>query len=143
MAGDGAKGSSFGRLTGLGSTLGILAESPSSIAKPLSSDSSDERPQNPTSQVSDTVAMAKPLIVDVRTQEEWDEGHLQSAVHIPHDEISDEIAKHAKDKQRKIVLYCRSGGRAGVALQALKKLGYTNVENGGGLKDVKGRFEDD
>ena len=62
MAGDGAKGSSFGRLTGLGSTLGILAESPSSIAKPLSSDSSDERPQNPTSQLSDTVAMAKPLI---------------------------------------------------------------------------------
>ncbi len=86
-------------------------------------------------------AMAKPLIIDVRTQEEWDEGHLQSAIHIPHDEIADEIAKHAKDKQRKIVLYCRSGGRAGVALQALKKLGYTNVENAGGFNDVKKRFK--
>ncbi len=85
--------------------------------------------------------MGKPLIIDVRTQEEWFEGHLENAVHIPHDEIADEIAKFSDDKGQRIVLYCRSGGRAGRALQALKKLGYTNVENAGGFDDVKKRFK--
>jgi len=129
-------------MTGTYHYIAILAQKELFPAEPK------KKPKNPKSKAEATglprkadAAMAKPLIVDVRTQEEWDEGHLQSAVHIPHDEISDEIAKHAKDKQRKIVLYCRSGGRAGVALQALKKLGYTNVENAGGFNDVKKRFK--
>lgn len=82
-------------------------------------------------------AAMKPLIIDVRTQDEWDEGHVGSAIHIPHDEIGDEIAKHTKDKNRKIILYCRSGGRAGVALRTLKAMGFTNLENAGGYDDVK------
>ncbi len=86
-------------------------------------------------------AAAKPLIIDVRTEEEWDEGHIGSAIHIPYDEIGDEIAKHEKNKSRKIIVYCRSGGRAGMALKTLKGLGYTNVENAGGYEDLKGKLK--
>jgi len=83
------------------------------------------------------VSAVKPLIIDVRTEEEWSEGHIEKALHIPYDEIGEEIAKHAPNKRREIILYCRSGGRAGIALKTLKGLGYQNVKNAGGYEDVK------
>ena len=77
------------------------------------------------------------LVVDVRSQQEWDDGHLDYATHIPVDKVTDEIAKHAKSKEQPIYLHCRSGGRAGRAKRALEKLGYTNVKNLGGLEDAR------
>jgi len=77
------------------------------------------------------------LIVDVRSQGEWDEGHHERAVHIPLDEVAEKIGAHADSKATKIVTYCARGGRAGKAKQELEELGYTNVENAGGLDDVQ------
>ena len=82
-----------------------------------------------------------PLIIDVRSKDEWDSGHIASAVHIPHTQIGDRITEHAKSKDQKIILYCRSGGRAGKALETLKSMGYTNVENAGGYEDIKDKYK--
>lgn len=81
------------------------------------------------------------FVIDVRTQREWDAGHVSQAVHIPHTEISDRISEVTEDKAAKIVLYCAVGGRAGIAKTKLEELGYTNIENAGGYDDVKERFE--
>ena len=78
--------------------------------------------------------------IDVRTQEEWESGHLEQAVLIPHGEIADRIGEVTSDKDAKIVLYCRSGGRAGRAKEALEGLGFTNVENAGGYEDIKDSY---
>lgn len=75
--------------------------------------------------------------IDVRTDKEWQEGHLEGAVFIPHTEITDKIASLTTDKNTPIKLYCRSGGRAGMAKKELEKMGYKNVTNVGGLKDAK------
>ena len=80
------------------------------------------------------------IVIDVRSKEEWDTGHVESAVHIPHTEIADRIAEVTENKEAKIVVYCRVGGRAGMAKEALEAQGFTNVENGGGYDDVKDRF---
>ncbi len=82
-----------------------------------------------------------PLVIDVRSDEEFAQGHVQDAIHIPHTEIADEIEKHAECKQCQVLLYCQAGGRAGKAKKKLVELGYTNVENLGGLEDARKRLE--
>lgn len=79
----------------------------------------------------------KPLWVDVRTQAEFDAGHLQDAVLIPYDVISTHIGKLAKNKNQPINLYCRSGRRAEIALRTLERLGYTNIQNLGSYDTLK------
>ena len=81
------------------------------------------------------------IVIDVRSEDEWNSGHVERAVHIPHTEIADRISEVTDDKSAKIVLYCAVGGRAGVPKTKLEELGFTNVENAGGFDDVKGRFE--
>lgn len=85
-------------------------------------------------------AEASTIVIDVRSKEEWDTGHVETAVHIPHTEIADRIGEVTEDKDAKIVVYCKVGGRAGIAKESLEGLGFTNVENGGGFDDVKDRF---
>lgn len=79
---------------------------------------------------------AKGVWIDVRSADEYNQGHLTGAVNITHTQISDKIASIAPNKDESIHLYCRSGSRANVALQELKKLGYTNVTNHGGYDDL-------
>ncbi|WP_202617301.1 rhodanese-like domain-containing protein [Roseimaritima sediminicola] len=81
------------------------------------------------------------LVIDVRSQNEWDDGHVAQAVHIPHTEIADQIDQHTTDKDRKIVVYCAAGVRAQRAKESLEDLGFTDVENAGGLDDVRQRYE--
>lgn len=80
------------------------------------------------------------FVIDVRSKSEWDDGHVEQAVLIPHTEIADRITEVTDDKDAKIVLYCAVGGRAGQAKTALEELGFKNVENAGGYDDVKDRF---
>lgn len=79
---------------------------------------------------------AKGIWIDVRSAEEFNSGHLQNAVNIPHDQIIEGIKSVSSDKSAPINLYCRSGRRAEVALNELKKAGYTNVTNHGGYDDL-------
>ena len=80
------------------------------------------------------------VLIDVRSAEEFASGHLQGAVNIPHDRITDEIGSVAADKSARIILYCRSGRRAETSLNALKAAGYENVSNYGGLEDAQMRL---
>ncbi len=80
---------------------------------------------------------AETVWIDVRSQAEFDAGHLDDTHHIPHTEIADRITALNLEKDTPIRLFCRSGGRAGVAEKALKELGYTDVENVGGIDNAK------
>lgn len=74
--------------------------------------------------------------IDVRTVQEYEAGHLPTAVNIPFDVIADNISAVTTDKNAPIHLYCKSGRRAGVALETLSALGYTNVTNEGGYEQL-------
>ena len=77
------------------------------------------------------------LLVDVRSEQEFKSGHLEGAVHIPHTEVAKRLAEFGPDKQRPIVVYCRSGGRSGKAQAVLQSNGFTKVVNGGGYQQLK------
>ena len=75
------------------------------------------------------------IINEARTQEEFDEGHIEGAILIPEYEISQRAEKELPDKDQLILVYCRSGRRSKIASQALVDLGYTNVKEFGGIID--------
>lgn len=77
------------------------------------------------------------LVIDVRTPEEFQSGHLDGALNIPHSEIESRISEISSSKDKTVVVYCRSGGRAGIAQAALVKNGFTKVINAGGYGDLK------
>ena len=80
-----------------------------------------------------------PLIIDVRSEDEYAYGAYPGAINIPLDEL-EYRASELTDKDRKIVLYCASGARSAYALQILKAMGFTNSENGGGLAKMMARY---
>ena len=75
------------------------------------------------------------IIIDARTQEEYDEGHISGAILIPEYEIADRAEMELPDKDQLILVYCRSGRRSKIAAEELVKLGYTNVKEFGGIID--------
>jgi len=75
------------------------------------------------------------IIIDARTQEEYDQGHIPGAILIPEYEIADRAEKELHDKNQLILVYCRSGRRSKIAAEELVKLGYTNVKEFGGIID--------
>lgn len=90
---------------------------------------SDELPQN----IEKTVA---PVIIDVRTITEWDLGHHPLAEHIEWQNILEGVNALGVQKNTSIILYCRSGNRAGKAMRLLQAEGYTNVHNGMNLEKL-------
>ena len=75
------------------------------------------------------------IILDVRTQEEYDEGHIPGAILISHEEITEKAEEVLTDKDQLILVYCRSGRRSKLAVEALAELGYTNIKEFGGIID--------
>ena len=75
--------------------------------------------------------------IDVRSPQEYAQGHLGGSVNIPHDQIREQIASLNLDKDADIYVYCKSGHRAGIALSYLQSMGYSNIKNVGGLDDAK------
>ena len=75
------------------------------------------------------------VILDTRTQEEYDEGHIPGAIVISHDEILQKAESVLTDKDQLILVYCRSGRRSKLAAEDLVKLGYTNIKEFGGIID--------
>ena len=69
------------------------------------------------------------MLIDVRSPQEFREGHLDGAISIPEYDIKKEIEKIVLDKNKNIVVYCSSGGRSKKAQKILNKLGYQNVYN--------------
>ena len=75
------------------------------------------------------------IILDVRTQEEYDQGHIPGAIVISHEEITEKAEDVLTDKEQLILVYCRSGRRSKIAAEALVELGYTNIKEFGGIID--------
>ena len=75
------------------------------------------------------------IILDVRTQEEYDEGHTPGAIVISHEEIEEKAEGVLTDKDQLILVYYRSGRRSKLAAEALVALGYTNIREFGGILD--------
>ena len=78
------------------------------------------------------------IIVDVRTKNEYDSGHIKGAINIPYDTINEEIEL---DKEKTILLYCKSGVRSSKAYKLLKELNY-NVIDLGSYENAKKMFND-
>jgi phage shock protein E len=77
-------------------------------------------------------------LVDVRTPAEFESGAIPGAINIPHTEIG--AAPPTEDRSARIIVYCRSGSRSGSAKSTLEQLGYTNVNNFGGIYRWEGEL---
>ena len=85
------------------------------------------------------MASQEVVVVDVRTREEYDVGHIENAVLVPNESIGSEMPEALPDKEATLLIYCRSGRRSGRrskdAAQKLLALGYQNVYDFGGVID--------
>ncbi len=75
------------------------------------------------------------VILDVRTQAEYDQGHIPGVIVIPDTEVKAKAEEMLPDKEQLILVYCRSGRRSKNAAQILAELGYTNIREFGGIID--------
>ena len=80
------------------------------------------------------------IILDVRTQKEYEEGHIPEAICIPNETIGTGEIEQLPDKKQMILVYCRSGNRSKQAAAKLVKLGYENVVEFGGIFDWTGEI---
>lgn len=93
-------------------------------------------PKIDVKKISDEVASGQAVLVDVRESHEWDAGHASGAIHIPLGKIA-EGATPTNDTNKKVYLYCASGGRSGMATNILSQRGF-KAENIGGLSAWRG-----
>lgn len=77
------------------------------------------------------------VVIDVRSDKEFAEGHIKDAKNLFFETIEKEIEKVVSDKNAKVILYCNTGKKSGTAADKLVKLGYTNVYNAEGVKQFK------
>jgi sulfur-carrier protein adenylyltransferase/sulfurtransferase len=86
----------------------------------------------------DLIDSGEPLVLDVREQDEWDEGHVPGAIHIPRGNLESRIERAEPDRSRPIVVYCAAGNRSAFAAKTLEELGYEDVVSlAGGYTDWK------
>ena len=84
------------------------------------------------------IESGEPVVVDVREQDEWDEGHIPGAVHVPRGHLESRIERLAPDPARPVVIYCSAGNRSAFAAKTLAELGYEDVVSlAGGFTDWK------
>ena len=75
----------------------------------------------------------KAIILDVRTPQEYKDGHIDKAINVPNEDINTTPPKELPDKNAEILVYCRSGHRSKQASDKLVKMGYTNIYDFGGI----------
>ena len=80
------------------------------------------------------------IILDVRRPDEFSAGHIPNAINVPNETIGTAEIPELPDKDRLIMVYCRSGRRSKEAAEKLVKLGYTNIVEFGGILDWKGEI---
>ena len=81
------------------------------------------------------------ILLDVRTFEEYHDGHIPGAINIANESIRTDEISELPDKNQRIYVYCRSGNRSKQAAKKLVKLGYTNIVEIGGIMDYHGAIE--
>ena len=80
------------------------------------------------------------ILLDVRTPQEYREGHIPGSKNVPLQEL-DKVDSVAENKDTMLYVYCRSGARSRQAVSILKHMGYTNVHNIGGIAAYSGKVE--
>ncbi|MCF0260842.1 MAG: rhodanese-like domain-containing protein [Erysipelotrichaceae bacterium] len=80
-------------------------------------------------------------LVDVRTPQEYANGHIPGAINIPNETIQTIPPKQLPDRQEKIYTYCQSGMRSRQAEAKLRRMGYTDVQNIGGISSYEGEVK--
>ncbi len=80
------------------------------------------------------------VLLDVRTREEFAEGHIPKSKNLPL-QVIDKAGKFIDNENVPVFVYCRSGGRSSMAQEMLKSMGYKNVKNLGGINGYNGRVE--
>lgn len=129
---------------------GVAAEATSDVAGEVSDVAAEESASSEQGsgyqQISQEEAMQMMeteddcLILDVRTPEEFAEGHIPEAVNIPNESIGDDVSNTLKDKDQILLVYCRSGNRSKQASSKLAMMGYTNVFEFGGINTWPGEI---
>lgn len=121
----------------LSSVLGALV-----IGLLLACDAGTPSPESggaPVSEISQQSLLNEPpegaIILDVRTPEEFSTGHVPNATNIPHDALGGRLGELGPDKHRDIVVYCKSGRRAGLATEVLAEAGFTRLHHLAGDMD--------
>ena len=89
----------------------------------------------------ETLLSVTSVIIDTRSAEEYAGGHLEGALLMPHATIGGMIEARVPDKKTTVLLYCRSGHRAEIALKTLVSMNYTHVENLGGMQDAAAKLK--
>jgi phage shock protein E len=87
--------------------------------------------------LSPALAQAAPTWIDVRTEAEYKQDHIDGDPLIPHGDIVEQVTERFPDRDAELKLYCRSGNRAGIAKSALESAGYTNVTNAGSIAEAR------
>ena len=80
------------------------------------------------------------IIIDVRTESEYQQGHIKNAINIPNESIDESVSDILTDKDQLLLVYCRSGNRSKQASEKLAKLGYSNIYEFGGISDFPGEI---
>lgn len=80
------------------------------------------------------------VLLDVRQADEFNAGHIDGAVLVPHDTIAEKIGAVVPDKNTPVYVYCRSGRRSAIAVEAMEKLGYVDLTDLGGMDEAKKRL---
>lgn len=83
------------------------------------------------------------IIIDVRTESEYQQGHIKNAINIPNESIDESVSEILTDKDQLLLVYCRSGNRSKQASEKLAKLGYSNIYEFGGISDFPGEIVDE
>ncbi len=83
------------------------------------------------------LAVAKTVVIDVRTRQEYAIDHIAGSTNIDYTVIGQEISKANVSKDDTVILYCRSGNRSGMAQETLKRMGFLHVENYGGMEQAR------
>lgn len=80
------------------------------------------------------------IIIDVRTESEYQQGHIKNAINIPNESIDESVSEILTDKDQLLLVYCRSGNKSKQASEKLAKLGYSNIYEFGGISDFPGEI---
>ena len=121
----------------LAASLALLSGCALSKAKEDKADMTDKAAYQKISaeEAYEMMASQEVVVVDVRTREEYDGGHIENAVLVPNESIGSEMPEALPDKEATLLVYCRSGRRSKDAAEKLLDLGYQNVYDFGGVID--------
>ena len=122
----------------LAASLALLAGCAlSKTKKDTSEDTTDKAAYHKISaeEAYEMMASQEVVVVDVRTREEHESGHIENAVLVPNESIGSEMPEALPDKEATLLIYCRSGRRSKQAAEKLLELGYQNVYDFGGVID--------